>query len=129
MSTWLLSLIVPLVIGALWHGFSLKIACALAGEDSPGFLRAMAVSWMGGIGGAVTGVFWAFTVGAMISLFLSSNIAFALGMLVQLFAVGMIYRKGLRLSMPAGLGVAGIHTVLSFAVNAALGWFAYSSLV
>ena len=129
MSTWILSLIVPLVIGALWHGLSLKIACALAGEDSPGFMRAMAVSWMGGIGGAVTGVFWSITLGAAISLFLSSNIAFGLGMLVQLFAVGLVYKKGLRISMPAGIGVAGIHTLLSFAVNAALGWFTYTTLM
>lgn len=129
MSTWILSLIVPLAIAVLWHGLSLKIACALAGEDSPGFLRAMGVSWLGGIGGGIVATVWSFTLGAVISLFLSSYLALGIGLLLQLFTVGLIYRKGLRLSLPAGVGVAGIHTVLSLVVSAALGFLTYTFLV
>lgn len=129
MSTWILSLIVPLAIAVLWHGLSLKIACALAGEDSPGFLRALGVSLLGGVGSGVVGLVWSVTLGAVISLFLSSYLALGLGVLLQLLAVGFIYRKGLRLSLPAGVGVAGIHTVLSLVVSAALGFLTYTVLM
>ena len=38
----------------------------------------------------------------------------------------MIYKAGLRLTMPTALGVTGIHLALSAAVNALLGMLAYS---
>lgn len=126
MSAWILSLVVPLVIAALWHGFSLQLACTIAGEQTPRFGRAMWVSWLGGLLGAGAATVWSFTFGLLVSLFLSSWLSFGLGLVLQLLVTGGIYRRGLKLSLPAGMGVAGIHAILSLAVNALLGWLTWT---
>lgn len=128
MSSWILTLIVPLLIGALWHGLSLQLSCALAGERSPRFLRAMWVSWLGGLLGAGSAAVWSWTFGLIVSLFISSWLAFGLGILLQLFVTASVYRSGLKLTGPAAFGVTGIHALLSWGVNALLAWFAWTAL-
>lgn len=113
-------------IGLLWHGFSLKLAVALAGEDAPGFFRAAWVSWFGGLFGVVAAVTWTYTLGLMVSLFISATLASMLALAVQFFSTALVYRSGLRLTMPTAFGVTGIHLLLSLAVNAVLGWLALS---
>lgn len=121
MSAWLVSIVVSLAIAVLWHGLSLKIACALAGEDSPGFLRTAMVSWMGGLASFVVGLAWSVTLGLAVSLLISSWLASGIGMVLGLLTAGAVYKRGLKLSGPASLGVALIHLVLTFAMNLALG--------
>lgn len=125
MSAWLVSVLVSLALAVLWHGVSLKIACALAGEDSPGFLRTAVVSWFGGLMSAVAGITWSFTLGIFVSLFISSWLSAGIGMALGLLTAAVVYRKGLKLSGPASLGVAGIHAALTFAFNALLGGMLY----
>lgn len=128
MTSQLLSLVVPVLIGLVWHGFSLKVAVALAGEEAPGFFRAAWVSWIGGLAGAIAAFGWTWTLGLAVwffSAYLSAGIAIALNVLTT----SLIYKKGLKLSMPASLGVTVIHLVLSLVVNGLMGWFAYSALV
>ncbi|MCB9668382.1 MAG: hypothetical protein H6736_02290 [Alphaproteobacteria bacterium] len=126
--SWSLSLLVPLLLGLLWHGFSLKVAVALAGEQSPGFFRAAWVSWLGGLLGAVAMFTWSWTVGFAVALFLSAWLAAAVGFGIQFLTTATIYKRGLKLSMADALGVTGIHLVLSLVVNAVLGWLTYSML-
>lgn len=126
MTTWFLSLLVPVLVGLLWHGFSLKLAFALAGEDAPGFFRAAWVSWLGGLLGFTAATAFSWTVGMMIALFISSTLASLLALFVAFVSTAMIYKAGLRLTMPTALGVTGIHLALSAAVNALLGMLAYS---
>lgn len=126
--TWLLTLLVPALIALVWHGFSLKVAVALAGEESPGFLRTAWVSWIGGLFGWGAAVLWTYTLGMAVWLF-SSWLSMGLGLLIQLVTTAIVYRGGLRLSTPASLGVTGIHMVLSVLVNGLLGWFVYSTLL
>lgn len=129
MATWILTLIVPVLIAALWHGFSLRLACTIAGERTPPFGRAMVVSWLGGLLGVGAATVWTYTLGLVVSLLLSAWLAFGIGMLIQLGITAGVYRRGLRLSGPAAFGVTGIHYATSLAVNAALGWFTYNALV
>jgi hypothetical protein len=126
MMTLILSLLVPLAIGALWHGVSLMIASVLAGEEAPGFFRAMWVSWLGGIIGGGAATVWSFTLGLIVSLFLSSWLSMAIGLGIHVLGTAAIYKKGLKLSGPAAFGVTVIHMILSAAVNLLLGWFSYS---
>ena len=129
MVTWLISLMIPLLIAALWHGFSLQIATVLAGEEAPGFFRALFVSLLGAFLGGTAGTVWSLTAGLMISIFFSQWLAWGLGFVLVLFVTGAVHRKGLRLSAPAAVGVSGIHAFLTFVVNALLGWLTYSFLV
>ncbi|MEZ4323285.1 MAG: hypothetical protein R3F61_37825 [Myxococcota bacterium] len=128
MTTWILSLIVPFVIAALWHGFSLQIASVLAGEEAPRFTRAMWVSWVGGLFGFCAVTVWSLTLGLFVSLFISSWVSWALGLCLQLLVTGSVYKRGLRFTAPAAIGVAGIHMFLSFGVNLLLGWLTYTFL-
>lgn len=128
LSTWLLSLVVPALIGLVWHGFSLKVAVALAGEEAPGFFRAAWVSWIGGLAGAIAAFSWSWTLGLAVWFF-SAYLSAAIAIALNVITTSVIYKKGLKLSMPASLGVTVIHLFLSVLVNGLLGWFAYSALV
>ncbi len=128
MLSWTLSLLVPILIAALWHGISLQIATVLAGEQAPRFTRAVWVSWLGGLVGGTTATLWSYTFGLAISLFVSSWLAWAIGIVLAVLSTGAIYKRGLKLSSPAAVGVAGTHLVLSLAVNALLGWLTFSML-
>lgn len=128
MTTWFLSLLVSFTIAMVWHGFSLKLAMALAGEDSPGFFRAAWVSWMGGLLGAAAAFGFSWTVGFALWFF-SAWLSAGLTLLVHVVTTAFVYKRGLKVSWPTGLGVTGIHLVLSLAVNALLGWFAASALL
>jgi len=127
-TTWILSLIVPFIIAALWHGFSLQIASVLAGEQSPRFLRAMWVSWLGGLVGGGAHLLWSVTLGFALSLFVSSTLAWVIGLGIAFLVTASVYKRGLRFSGPAALGVTGIHMLLSFGVNALLGWLTVAYL-
>ena len=126
--TWILSLFVPFLIAALWHGFSLQIASVLAGEEAPRFTRAMWVSWLGGLLGGVTSTLWSFTFGLLVSLFISSWLSWAIGLAIALLVTSAVYKRGLRFTSPAAIGVAVIHMLLSFGVNALLGFLTYTFL-
>ncbi len=123
-----MSLLVPLLMALLWHGFSLKLAVALAGEEAPGFFRAAWVSWIGGLLGSAVFFGWSWTIGWGIALLLSSWLSMALGFAFQFLTTATIYKRGLRLGFPDALGVTAIHLALSFLVNAALGWLTYQAL-
>lgn len=125
MSAWIVSVLVSLALAVLWHGVSLKVACALAGEDSPGFARTAVVSWLGGLMSAVVGTAWAFTFGIVVSLFISSWLSAGIGLVLGLLTAATVYRQGLKLSGPASLGVAAIHLALTFAFNMLLGGVLY----
>lgn len=125
MSAWLFSLIVPLVVGLLWHGLTLKFAVALAGEDSPGFFRAAWVSWMGGLLGALSGGVFSFTIGMVLTVLVGSWLSGALALAITLFTTALVYRKGLGLTTPTALGVTGIHAVLTLMLNSLLGAFVF----
>ena len=125
MSAWLVSVLVSLALAVLWHGVSLKVACALAGEDSPGLFRTAMISWLGGILSTVAGVAWSFTLGLFVSLFISSWLSTGIGLVLGLLTAATVYRRGLKLSGPASLGVAVVHAGLTFAFNALLGGLFY----
>ncbi|MCB9674065.1 MAG: hypothetical protein H6737_03055 [Alphaproteobacteria bacterium] len=128
MTTWILSLIVPFIIAVLWHGFSLQIASVLAGEEAPRFTRAVWVSWLGGLLGGGSAILWTYSFGLIVSLFISAWLATAIGFGIHLFVVGATYKRGLRFSTPTALGVAGIHMILSYVVNAVLAWLTLTYL-
>jgi hypothetical protein len=127
MASWFVSLLVPALIALLWHGFSLKVAVAIAGEDAPRFFRAAWVSWLGGIAGSAVAFGFSWTLGLALwffSAWLSAGVAMGLHVLTT----ALIYKKGLKLSLPTSLGVTVIHLILSVLVNGLLGWFAMSML-
>ena len=128
MSAWLLSLVVPFFVGLLWHGLSLKLSVALAGEDSPSFLRAALVSWMGGLLGALGAMSFAWTFGWFTSLFIGAWLTAAIGIAISLLTTTFVYKKGLKLTFPTAMGVTGIHAVLTFLVNGVLGAVAYGMM-
>ena len=129
MSAWLVSILVSLAIAVLWHGISLKIACALAGENSPGLGRTAVVSWLGGLASAAVGIAWSVTLGLMVSLFISSWVSAGIGMVLGILTAAAVYKRGLRLSTPASMGVAAIHLALTTAFNLLVGGMLYYSVL
>ena len=122
------TLIVPVLIGLLWHGLSLKFSVALAGEDSPTFFRAAFVSWIGGLLGTIGAASFAWTFGWFTSLFIGAWLTTAISIAITLFTTSMVYKRGLNLTLPTAFGVTGIHAVLTFLINGLLGAVAYGAL-
>lgn len=122
-----MSILAPIFVAGLLlalQGPLLQFSCAFAGGRAPGYWRALATAILAGCASTVAATTWSWTGGLLVSLFVSSWLAWGIGVTLGGLVSSLVYRGRLHLPFAQAVAVTLVHSVLSSGVTAAA-WYLY----